>query len=164
MRHEAEVLHQLPGRTRIRIAGAKGNDSILGQVAEGLRSLPEVQTVKVNAVTGSLLIAHDGQFGSLADKAAEMGLFILGRSLPAALDFQAHLNRGLQQLERDIQTVTGGNMDFNGVLILAFTALAIQQAIEGQVVVPAATALWYALNAAQRPKGQGTTDTQDKQP
>lgn len=115
--------------------------------------MPSVQAVSTSPVTGSLLVKHSTDFSEIAAGAAERGLFHLVRHSPAPLDVQAHLNQGLRQFERDIKAVTGGGMDLNGMLILVFTALAIQQAIEGQVVVPAATALWYALEAARRPKG-----------
>lgn len=114
--------------------------------------MPSVQAVSTTPLTGSLVVRHSGDFHEIAADAAGRGVFHLVKRSPAPLDLQGHLNQGLRQFERDIKAVTGGGMDLNGMLILVFGALAIQQAIEGQVVIPAATALWYALESARRPK------------
>jgi hypothetical protein len=162
MRHEAEVLHQIPGRARIRVNTAKGDADTLARIAERLSALASVQEVAGNPVTGSLLIKHVGEFAEIAVAAEKLGLFALVQGTRGPLDVQGHLNQGLRHLDRDIKSVTSGEMDFNGLLVLAFGALAIQQAIEGQVVIPAAAALWYALGAAQRPKEQASASASSK--
>lgn len=152
MRHEAEVLHQIPGRFRIRLAILKGDSRGLETVAETLRACRDVHSVTSNPVTGSLLIMHSGSFSDIAACAAESVMLELVQRKDAPLDIQRRFNEGLRQLDRDIMSVTGGNIDVNGLLILAFTSLAIQQAIQGQVAIPAATALWYAMEAARSPR------------
>lgn len=149
----AVVLHSLPGRSRLGFPAAKSDVVLIARLVDGVRTFPQVIEATGNAVTGAVLVRHSGSVESVGARAREAGLFELTQPLPQAeTNVREKAAQGLRRLSSGLETVTGGQVDLNGLLVVAFTLLAVQQAIEGQVVVPAATALWYALNAS-RPSG-----------
>jgi hypothetical protein len=148
----AKVLHSLPGRTRLGFPTAKGSAVLISRLVDGLRALPQVVEATGSPVTGAILVRHSGTIESIGALGRDVGLFELKEPQhQAETNVQVRAAQGLRQLSSGLETVTGGQVDLNGLLVVAFTLLAIQQAIEGQVVVPAATALWYALNASRSP-------------
>ena len=53
------LVHTLPGRVRLKASHLKGNPALAQQVHEKIRRLPGVQEVRVNPLTGSILIRLD---------------------------------------------------------------------------------------------------------
>ena len=58
MKFEAHIIHQTPGRVRIRVPGAKGNQKALQQIRQAILSRSGVYDVETNSVTGSILILY----------------------------------------------------------------------------------------------------------
>jgi hypothetical protein len=54
-----EMVHQVPGRLRIRILGTKGNPGEAARVKARIESMRGVCAATVNAVTGSVVIHYD---------------------------------------------------------------------------------------------------------
>jgi hypothetical protein len=156
-----QILHSLPGRTRLGLLNGKGDQALLEKVVSGLKALPEVVQVAGNPVTGTILLHHNGSFDSIAQQTGS--LFSLAPKVqPQRAVIQTRATHGLDQLSKGLESVTGGQVDLNGLLIVTFTLLAIQQAIEGQVMIPAATALWYALNASRSPSTEREEQTKNQ--
>ncbi len=61
-----EILHELPGRLRVRPAKAALADGDLGRLAAALRSVPGHVSVRANAGAGCLVIDHDGRAATRA--------------------------------------------------------------------------------------------------
>lgn len=59
MRQQAQLVHHIPGRVRIRLPHAKGNRALLQQIKESISPRPGVRRVDVNPTTGSILIHYD---------------------------------------------------------------------------------------------------------
>ena len=55
----AKVASDLPGRVRMRLNELRWQDHLLGEVATALGSLPGIQQVDTNTVTGSILVHYD---------------------------------------------------------------------------------------------------------
>lgn len=147
MPRDAVVSHRLPGRVRLKLPGLKHDAAALGEVAEGLRRAPGVEAVESNPLVGSLLLRHGGEWEGLARWAEAQGLFRVVE--PAPLGVHGRLRAGVDGVTRGLSAVTGEAVDLREWLTLGLIGLAIQQAIEGNVMVPAASLLWYALNAAR---------------
>jgi hypothetical protein len=58
MARQASIVHNIPGRMRIRIPSAKDDPSFLEQARAALAALPNVVEVTSNPVTGSLLVLY----------------------------------------------------------------------------------------------------------
>src|SRR5262245_13021584 len=54
-----DVAHQVPGRVRMKIPGAKGNPEMLQQIAETFAAIPGIEEITVNPHTGSLVMRYD---------------------------------------------------------------------------------------------------------
>lgn len=59
MSQSAVVVHHVPGRMRLRVAGAKSNGRRLQAVRQSLLSLPGVSDIAANSVTGTMVIQYD---------------------------------------------------------------------------------------------------------
>ncbi len=69
----ASIVHQIPGRVRIRIPSAKGDYEFLEQARAALSALPHVLDVTCNAWTGSLLIVYSQEFQREFENALALG-------------------------------------------------------------------------------------------
>ena len=64
----AKVASDLPGRVRVRLKELRWQDHLLGEVTTALGSLPGVEQVDTNSVTGSILVHYDKTvYASLQD-------------------------------------------------------------------------------------------------
>lgn len=148
MRAEARIVHSLPGRLRIKFDRLRGAEELLA-VADKMQGCPGIRSVTANPLTGSLLILHDTCEAEIVHYAEAQSLFSvrpLGEA-PARSDAAA----GLRALSQGVRLVTGDAVDLDGLLVLLLTGLAIQQAIEGNLMAPAATLLWYAYTLSRMP-------------
>lgn len=164
MLREAIVTHRLPGRIRLQLSGLKHDPAALDGLAEGLRASPQVTRVQANALVGSLLVHHTGGWDELAAWAEAGQLFALGR--PPRENVHQRLHRGVDDLTRGLSAVSGEPVDLREWLTLGLIGLAIHQAAAGNVMVPAASLLWYALNTARmaedtRPPARSTQPRRD---
>lgn len=147
MLHDALVSHSLPGRIRLKLAGLKQDAAGLGLVAEALRRCPSVGAVESNPTVGSLLILHTGDWETLARWAEGERLFRVTQRPPTSV--HERLRDGVDGVTKGLSTLAGEPVDAREWLTLGLIGLAIQQAIEGNVMVPAASLLWYAFNSAR---------------
>jgi hypothetical protein len=148
MRPEAQIVHRLPGRVRLRISGKRNDTAYFSKLAEMIRACPGVGEARVNPLTGSLIVWHEGPFEVVAAYAEARQMFRVTGPSPAA-PLRTQVAEGLEDTSRNLEAVTGGELDLDGMLIVGLTGLAIQQAIEGNIMAPAVTLLWYALHAAR---------------
>ena len=64
----AKIASDLPGRVRVRLKELRWQDRLLGDVSSALGSLPGIQQVDTNSVTGSILVHYDKNlYSSLQD-------------------------------------------------------------------------------------------------
>lgn len=94
------IAHATRGRARFRVH-ARGDQRKLGQVADGLRTLPGVSNVELRTATGSLVIHHTSSNPEFLDHvrhwAADTGLLIL-----AGLDDPMLAAKQATAVERDV--------------------------------------------------------------
>ena len=69
----ARVVHSVPGRARLRVPGAKGDARTLEALQTALEDAPSVSDVRVNPLTGSLLVVHDGPIGDILRQVEQRG-------------------------------------------------------------------------------------------
>ena len=61
-----QLVHEIPGRLRLRAASLRRDPRAAGALAAQLRAMPGVLAAEVNPRTGSLLIRHDAAPGRAA--------------------------------------------------------------------------------------------------
>jgi hypothetical protein len=141
----AQCVHAVPGRVRYRILERRGDAEFFRGVQELLRQHDGIQTVAVNAATASILVHHTGEADEIAAAAQAAGLFEVAPMPTPSLGAQAR--SGLRTADRDLRRITDGRVDMNSALFLGLTGLAMHQALKGNLLAPASTLLWYALEA-----------------
>lgn len=155
---DAIVAHRLPGRLRLRLTELRNDPQALAEVAARLQAIPGIQAVEANALTGSLLLRYEGPEAAILQAVAAGAGLRLALAESAIPDIRGRVDESMRNLSRGLQTVTGGEVDLNGLLVVTLTLLAIQQAIEGNVMVPAAALLWNAYQAARMPPLDATVE------
>jgi len=138
---KASVAHRMPGRIRLSIPARRGDDAFFAGLAAQLSGQPNVVRVRPNGRAGSLLIEHTGDAEPILAWAAQEQLLELVHS--GAPDEAAGL---LSDPGPAVRLVSGRNIDPMFMAGVAFLGMGLVQVVRGQVMVPAATALWYAIS------------------
>lgn len=167
----AVVVHTLPGRTRLRIPDRQRDAVYFSEMARRLSEHPQVKRVAVNPDTASILIEHDGTIDAIAAEFTDKLRLVLhatpARSVavrppqfsPAALlqlFALACILLSAYQLRRGrlIGAATENwwnafnawrKMKEPGTAI-ALLAAGLVQLARGQVLSPAVSLVFYALN------------------
>lgn len=141
---QASLVHSVPGRMRLKIPAARGDQAYFEKLGEVLRQAEGITGVLVNAVTGSVLIGH--QWNSdrpLADLGRASQLFELQ---PAVFDpiWQRASGR-MEQLHVRLSSFTRGEIGMRSAVLLVLVALGLVQAMRGQMLVPASSLLMEAM-------------------
>lgn len=163
MPHDAHVAHHTKGRIRVRLPSAKGDHAALEKVKKALVPVPGVQSVDVNATTGSVLIhydsaKHDDFHAALSLHAEERNLFTLApprlseideiaETLQREAEFLAERSETAKSivdfftsLNREVKNATNNAVDLRVLLPLGLAVYSFF-AIEGELATP----LWVTL-------------------
>jgi len=122
----AEVVHAMPGRTRLRIPAQRGDSVFFATMATGLSTLPGVRHVEVRPLTGSLVIQHGTPLERISAAAREARLFMIGNAPPPPTEPVA--------------------IDPRMLVGVGLGAFAVWQILEGKILPPAVTLAWYAAS------------------
>jgi hypothetical protein len=156
-----DVAHQVPGRVRMKIPGAKGNPELLQQIAQTFAAIPGIEDITVNPTTGSLVMRYDTdlhdefhhhfqrhhgahasnycapstEIDHLVDKIESEAEFLAQHSQTA----QAVVDL-FRKADREIRTATGNNVDLKIVLAAGIIGVTMLE-----VGAAAATPVWVTL-------------------
>jgi len=148
MKLEDCVVHQMPGRIRLRVPSLKGNDAVFEQAQSWVSRFPGVTSVHANPLTASLLVLYDPAKEQDLFSAAQglLGLLAPDEVQPPSRATQEWLDAQLGQL-RDAYAQAAP------LIALGLFGLGALQALRGQVLGPAATLFWYALRTLSLSQG-----------
>lgn len=136
---DAVIVHQIPGRIRLRVPGMRGNADYFAALTDSLGDAPGVQDVKASPGTASVVVRFDGEAQRIFEQMHRFGLSPKTREDVSEAVKRAGLGR--------VRLVSGRDID---PMFMAGTALALfglVQTFRGKIVVPSITAFWYALEA-----------------
>jgi hypothetical protein len=154
------VAHQVPGRVRMKVPGAKGNPELLQQICETFAAIPGIERITANPATGSVVMhydvdRHDDFHGHIQHHVDQSGGYrppqteidLLACRIEEEAEFLARHSDGARAVvdfckkcDREIRLATGNNVDLKIVLavgIIGFTVL--------EVGTAAATPVWVTL-------------------
>jgi hypothetical protein len=136
---EAALCHVSPGRIRVRVPAMRGDDEYFRAVERDLSG--HFGAVVANSATASILLTDsDMSVSDLRHIAAERALFALAERRATAAE-----PRGARVvLELPAVPLTTAAL---------FGLLALVQLLRGQVLAPATSLLWYALEALRTSRG-----------
>lgn len=150
------VAHTSSGRTRLRLSGDDNEKSRILKLATAISELDAVTRIDTRLTTGSIIIEHpEIKWSNLVDAVKELLPvdFVSApkpeRTVESGL---SALNSRLQEIDAFLKQSNAGELDLRTLTFLMLVSLAIVQAARGQVMVSAASLLWYALSVASREK------------
>lgn len=149
MLQDAHVCHRLEGRVRIRVERERGNSLYFAAVCRQLSAIPGVEAVSANAVTGTILLSHRGDFATLAQRVQEDKLLRLTEA--PAVSLRGQVGERLERLSEDLARASGGALSLADALFVALVGFSIHEAARGHITAPAMTLAWYAIHALSMP-------------
>lgn len=150
-RPRATVVHQMAGRTRLRIPDKRRDQPYFDQVADRLRELPGVTQVEANATTASVLIEHEQNLDDLAEAiSGNSGLASLVGLVLETPPVAQRLRSEIMTLDDEVQRLSGGKFDLGTVASFGLLGLAAVQLVMGQQLASAVALCWYAAELVRR--------------
>ncbi len=143
--------HALPGRVRFLVPSLAGNEPGTTSLQERLSTLPGVQSVRVTATTGSVLIHYREEqvqaellFAAIVrllgldDEIAKSPKPVIARELRTIVD----------SLNRAVYEQTNGLLDFSSLLLIILAGVGASKLFrEGAKAVPGGfTLIWWGLH------------------
>lgn len=131
MKHQAQIVHHVPGRVRIKLPRAKGDRILLEQIKQSISPRPGVQHVTINPATGSVVIYYDADLidsfnKGLAAHAAQGNLFNLKtESKKEESGIARSIDVGFKQLSDGIKHATGETIDLKEMFPFAVATIAL---------------------------------------
>jgi hypothetical protein len=156
MTPSAVIAHASTGRLRIRIASQKGNLGALKSQGDQLAACPGILSIEVNPGTGSILLLHQTTVHEIAEYARSRNLFSLEEQksprVPSA-ELRRNLGETFKSVDRQIQNLTGGDLDLSGFAMAALVVTGSAQILTGNAgAIPWFAAYWYAYHLYSRTK------------
>lgn len=143
----AHVVHQLPGRVRLRVPARRRDRRYFAEVARMLGGIDGL-TVKANPGTGSILV-RGLDLDALAALGRERRLFALAGTPPESEDVIEAVGAGVDSLEGGLRRATGGGMNLASATFICFLVVGLVQLLRGNIAAPAFSMFWYAAGVAQ---------------
>jgi hypothetical protein len=158
---EAYISHMLPGRLRIKIPSKKGDGYFFGEMHNQFSAYTGIEKVEVNSLTGSILLIHTLDIGTIAAFSRQKNLFTIRDT--QRYGNQTYISRKISETFQDINhTVlvsTKGFANVPDLLVLTLIGLSIFQISQGNFIAPAwYTALWYAMNIFLKARTKQTAE------
>jgi len=152
----AIIAHDSSGRLRIRVPSRKGDLAALKSLGDQLAACPGIISIEVNAGTGSILLLHQTTVQEIAKYARERNLFSFGNQsiskVPSA-ELRRNLGETFKSVDRQIQSLTSGDMDLSGFAVAALVVAGSVQILSGNAgAIPWFAAYWYAYHIYSRTK------------
>ena len=138
------VVHDSPGRVRLRVHGRVGDRAWFERVVHALAVCPGVRQVSGSPLTGSLLILHEGEFGAVARYAQAESLFEL--VAPRRPRPFARMENEVQRLDDTLRAATGQRWGVSGLAFYGLVGASLWQLVQGRVLPPTVTLAFQALN------------------
>ena len=153
MAAHAVIVHQLPGRVRLRLNQQRGDSAYFSALSENLAGLDSVEQVKVNASTGSVVIEFSDTTEHLIQQLQQHDLSVEKQDKKNSLPSRPVPEKGgVAGDTAPFHLVS--NRDINAMFMVGtlFAAISVVQAFRGKILVPSLAALWCAIEAFNRSK------------
>ncbi len=162
-KHHAKIAHHVPGRMRVKVPNAKGNDELLAEIRQTLVGVPGIHNVEMNGATGSVTIhycpdTHPELHASI-DRHQEVFAVAAERRPPSTkLDEMTHLIQEeaeflaehshtarlvvdfCSSLDKKIKQVTNNSVDLKVLVPLGLAAVMFVE-----IGATAATPVWVTI-------------------
>jgi hypothetical protein len=156
---KAYLVHRLPGRVRLRVREKRQDTDYFDRVRRQLAWLPGVESVRVNAATGSVLVLHpDMPYADLERRLQALELFALVPEAEPVTPPLAGVRAGMARIDALLGSSFPGGLDLRTLVVMGAGALALRQIVRGEVLGPGLPLLWSAMELVLRQGGPGEGD------
>lgn len=149
----AYICHRVATRTRVRIPAQRGDMDYFSRLADQLVELEGVHAVHVNARTASVLVEHgaDDWLGQVVQQGILQ--WVPDGTAVNPVDRAENI---LKSFNHHLRASTAEHIDFRGFMLLLLIGGAIAQINRGQIMVPAVSLMWYALQLVMPARAYST--------
>jgi hypothetical protein len=153
---DAVIAHASPGRLRIKIPSQRWNLAALKAQGDQLAACPGILSIEINRETGSVLLIHQTTVRDIAEYARSRDLFSLAEKMilkTSSATRRRDLGETFRRIDRQLQDVTGGEVNLSGFAAAALVVAGSAQILSGTAgPIPWSAAYWYAYNLYSRTK------------
>lgn len=151
MTPDANIVHQLPKRIRIRIPSQKGKPAYFSEVQDAFSFDENIETLEVNPLTGTMVFTgEDIDIRAIAEYAEKNSLFRLGNAVESSASLPDKIIQPVGEASNFLRKMTAGKIDLPGAAFLTLVGVGLYQFIRGNKEVPSwYNAFWYAFGLAQ---------------
>lgn len=144
---DAHISHLTSQRMRIKIPSKKGDDVYFSSLKDQFSKYQEIESLEVNAVTGSVLFLHNMNANGIAKYARNNNIFSLKRVNHSSSKVSESIRESFKDIDKRVRGITGGEMDMGNLAFLTLLGTGIYQIGRGNfMAIPWYTAFWYAFN------------------
>ncbi len=147
----AYIVHQIPGRVRVRIRERRQDQAYFDELRGQLQSLDCIEDVRVNSNTGSIILRHpETSYAEVETGLRQRNLFEIAAGPEPETPALKPLLAGISRIDQLIREESAGSTNLRAIVVVAAVALAIRQFRRGELLGPALPLLWNALDLATR--------------
>jgi hypothetical protein len=154
--------HASKGRLRLKIPSKKRDQAFFDDLQRSLTTLPGLDKIEANPLSGSLLIVHTKLPDELAAWVKNLAGLSSRKNKPGKPNSIVQMVSGtFQQVNKQVQGFTRGELDVPTLSFMALLAIGIYQISRKNLTAPAwYTAFWYALNIFLKARGKNGQETE----
>ena len=161
-KHRAKIAHHVPGRMRLKVDTAKGNDALMEEIRQTLVNVPGIHDIEVNSSTGSVTVHyavdthpeihttidhHQEHFAVGPHAAPVTKLDDMTRMIADEAEFLAEHSHSARivvdfckQIDTNIKKATNNTLDLKVLLPLGLAGVAFLE-----IGATAATPVWVTI-------------------
>jgi hypothetical protein len=145
----AITVHNIKGRTRIRIPSMRKHENFFRKLNNEFSSCEWIHEIKPNYKTGSILFVHSSNVYNIKAFAEEKGLFNLStdKGLSTRIYIKKRVKQSVKGLDKLLKKTSKDNLDLTTTVFLILVSMSAYQILRGRFTMPRWDAsLWYAVN------------------
>lgn len=142
----AYISHQIEGRMRVRIPSKRRDQDYFDFVTQRLRECDGILALRINYLTGSVLIIHGLDVDAIAAYAERNGLFTLAPVEVVVAPLAQGISNQFRVLDERLRAKTSGALDLGGLAFFGLVAASAAQLARKNIWPAGATLLWYAAH------------------
>jgi hypothetical protein len=146
MAPSARIVHRVPGRTRLRTQGMRGDVGYFAELEAALSQITGVQSVRVHALTQSILIQHEAAIEEVMLETERRGYLRLEGA--EREPYLVQIDRALVSSGEKLRHATSGRVDLETLTFLGFVVGGVYQVAKGHALPAGVTLLRYAVELA----------------
>lgn len=136
---------------RLRVRERRKDPAYFDMVRERLETLTGVAAIRVNPLTGCILLEHPDQpWDELTPELHRLRLFELVEKPEPVRPAIEPLLAGISRVDRTLTEESSGLLDLKTLAYLGLLVFSIRQIMQGHVLGPALPMLWNAMSLAGR--------------